>query len=194
MRQVFFGGDSAGANLVSTYAAAISNADLQQRLGLRPVLQSQHVRGLLLHSGVFDLHALYAAREHSPKIIAWSVGNVVSAISGENPPQAQTLKNMSATPWLNRAYPPCMCQPAPTTALPPAKPSRLSLLYAPTACPYRRKSIPKPTPKNCRMCSISIWISPPATRYCSNRWILCSSTANKQAACKQDIKLTGRCF
>ena len=97
MRYVFLGGDSAGANLVSTYAAAMSNADLQQHLGLRPVLQSQQVRGLLLHSGVFDLNALYAAREHSPKIIAWSVGNVVSAISGENPPQAQTLKNMSAT-------------------------------------------------------------------------------------------------
>ena len=105
-RQMFLAGDSAGANLVSTYVAAISNRDLQQRLGLQPVLQHGQVQGLLLHSGVFDMQALYAARAHTPKPIAWSVGKVVAAISGENPPQQQTLKNMSAIPWLTPDYPP----------------------------------------------------------------------------------------
>ncbi|RKG35486.1 alpha/beta hydrolase [Acinetobacter guerrae] len=105
LSKVFFSGDSAGANITSSYVAALNAAEMAQLLKLKPVISPQQVKGLVLHSGVYDLKTLYHSSAKAGKIVAWGAQSVIAKYSGENQPSDQQLDLMSAYPWLNAKFP-----------------------------------------------------------------------------------------
>ncbi|WP_158782967.1 alpha/beta hydrolase [Pantoea sp. BAV 3049] len=106
MSRVFLSGDSAGANIVSTYAALLASTMLQQQLELIPSVTHQQLKGIIVHSGVYDLSALYMQLDDENILLRWAGQNVIAEYSNESPPSDKRLKEMSALPWLNALYPP----------------------------------------------------------------------------------------
>jgi len=53
--RIFFAGDSAGANLVSSFILNQSDDELRKRTGLRQVLDMKKVKGVLFFCGLFDI-------------------------------------------------------------------------------------------------------------------------------------------
>ncbi|WKX26169.1 alpha/beta hydrolase [Tatumella ptyseos] len=106
LNRLFLSGDSAGANIVSNYAALLNSPTLQQQLAIPPAIQSHQLKGLVLHSGVYDIASLYQSGQKLPWTIRWIMQEVLGAYSGEKPPSLRKLYAMSATPWLTTHYPP----------------------------------------------------------------------------------------
>lgn len=95
--RVFLSGDSAGANIVSSYAAAVNSPEMAAQLQLK---------GLVLHSGVYDIKALYHGADKAGAIMSWGAHSVLAQYSGTPQPSDATLDLMSAYPWLNARFPP----------------------------------------------------------------------------------------
>ena len=106
VNNIILAGDSAGANLVSTYAAAVTNPALAQQLGFQPALRTTQLKGMVLHSGVYDMAALYAARQHTPWLVNQGMQDVIGQFAGSQHPNTAQLNRMSALPWLTHDYPP----------------------------------------------------------------------------------------
>ncbi|MEB3754916.1 alpha/beta hydrolase [Acinetobacter sp. MD2(2019)] len=105
--KVFFAGDSAGANLVTNYVSLITTPDLAQSIALQSPLNPTQLKGMVLHSGVYDLNTLYnSTQAASQGFIRWTGRGVIADLSGEKRPTETTLNKMSATPWVNKAFPP----------------------------------------------------------------------------------------
>src|SRR5699024_1097457 len=58
LNRVFLGGDSAGAHIISLYAAAETNPKLARDMGLEPVYKPGALKGVILCCGPFDLVAI----------------------------------------------------------------------------------------------------------------------------------------
>lgn len=54
-QRIFLAGDSSGANLITTYATALSHPYLRSALSLRPSISPEQLKGLLSFFGIFDL-------------------------------------------------------------------------------------------------------------------------------------------
>ncbi|WP_241649338.1 alpha/beta hydrolase [Rosenbergiella collisarenosi] len=106
LNRIFLSGDSAGANIVSSYAAMLNSPILQQKLLITPAIRPQQLRGLVVHSGVYDMASLYKSGQKLPWYTRWIMQQLIGAYSGEKPPSLRRLYTMSATPWLNTDYPP----------------------------------------------------------------------------------------
>lgn len=104
--RIFFSGDSAGANIISSYVAALNAPKMAQQLNLSPSISSNDIKGLILHSGVYDLNTLYHSSAKAGKIVALGAQNVIAKYSGHNHPTDAQLDLMSAYPWLNAKFPP----------------------------------------------------------------------------------------
>ena len=104
--RVFFSGDSAGANITSSYVAALNAPEMAQQLKLKPSISAAQIKGIVLHSGVYDLKMLYHSSSKAGKIVAWGAQSVMAQYSGEQQPTDQQLDLMSAYPWLNSKFPP----------------------------------------------------------------------------------------
>ncbi len=102
----FLSGDSAGANLVTSYAALLYSPILQHQLSLTPQLPAANLKGIVVHSGVYDLATLYQSAQQIMWPARWIVRGLIDAYSGESPSSLRTLNTMSARPWLTRSYPP----------------------------------------------------------------------------------------
>lgn len=70
--RIFLGGDSAGAQIVSQYAALVCNADLQARLKIVPAITREQLRGLLLCCGFYDMDTVLSARFPAMKTFLWA--------------------------------------------------------------------------------------------------------------------------
>ena len=106
LSRIFLSGDSAGANIVSSYAAILNSPTLQQKLLFAPAIRPQQLRGLVVHSGVYDMASLYKSGQKLPWYTRWIMQQLIGAYSGEKPPSLRRLYTMSATPWLTTGYPP----------------------------------------------------------------------------------------
>jgi len=106
LNRLFLSGDSAGANIVSNYAAFVNSPILQHQLAITPAIRAQQLKGLVLHSGVYDMASLYQSGSRLPWYTRWIMQDLLNAYSGENPASLRRLYAMSATPWLTTHYPP----------------------------------------------------------------------------------------
>ncbi len=104
--RIFLSGDSAGANISSSYVAALNAPEMAQQLKLNPSISAKQVQGMVLHSGVYDLKALYHSSAQAGRIVAWGAQGVIAQYSGQQQPTDQQLDLMSAYPWLNSKFPP----------------------------------------------------------------------------------------
>lgn len=71
-------GDSAGAQLASQLAAMITNPSYAQEVGIRPALPAEHLRGVILHCGIYDLGRVQSV----PGVVGWGFRVALSAYSG----------------------------------------------------------------------------------------------------------------
>lgn len=106
LSRVFFSGDSAGANITSSYVAALNAPKMAEQLNLKASISAQSVKGLVLHSGVYDLKTLYHSSAKAGKIVSWGAQSVIAHYSGYPHPTDQQLDLMSAYPWVTAQFPP----------------------------------------------------------------------------------------
>lgn len=107
-QQLYLAGDSAGANLVSHYAALLSNPAFAQQSGITPLIQPDQIKGLILHCGIYDLNAFINTAPDELKLIEWGVFNLVQAYTGNKKDDAEFLKSISPIQYLTANYPPVL--------------------------------------------------------------------------------------
>nr|WP_291369679.1 MULTISPECIES: alpha/beta hydrolase [unclassified Acinetobacter] len=105
-QQLYLAGDSAGANLVSHYAALLSNPDFAQQSAIRPLIQREQIKGLILHCGIYDLNAFIHTAPDELKLIEWGIFNLVQAYTGNKKDDTEFLKGISPIQYLTENYPP----------------------------------------------------------------------------------------
>lgn len=103
--RVVLAGDSAGAQLATEYAAVVTNPAFAAAVGMTPALRAEHLRGLVLHCGVYDLANLV----HAPGLIGWGVEQVIWAYTGSraltgNP----VLDRMASAASVSAEFPPTL--------------------------------------------------------------------------------------
>ena len=104
--QIYLAGDSAGANLVSHYAALISNPTFAQQSNFRPLIQREQIKGLILHCGIYDMNAFIHTAPDELKLIEWGVFNLVQSYTGNKKDDVEFLKSISPIQYLTANYPP----------------------------------------------------------------------------------------
>ena len=102
---IFFAGDSAGAQIVSQYALIQTNADYAKQLAITPVVARENIAGLLLYCGPFDIQQLSHLSDN--KIVAFLLNRVGWGYMGERKWQAsETTRLASTVDFATSAYPP----------------------------------------------------------------------------------------
>ena len=105
-QHLYLAGDSAGANLVSHYAALLSNPDFARKSAISPLIQREQIKGLILHCGIYDMNAFIKTARDELKLIEWGVFNLVQAYTGNKKDDADFLKRISPIQYLTANYPP----------------------------------------------------------------------------------------
>lgn len=106
--QLYLAGDSAGANLVSHYAALISHPDFARQSNITPLIKRAQIKGLILHCGIYDMNAFINTAPDELKLIEWGVFNLVQAYTGNKKDDAEFLKGISPIQYLTANYPPVL--------------------------------------------------------------------------------------
>jgi acetyl esterase/lipase len=105
--RILIGGSSAGAQIASQVVTAISSPDYAATLGITPNLQPAQLRGVVLHSGYYDLNAFVDEGEAPPaSLLGWGVMTIVWAYAGDRSPDSATLAEMSALGNATAEFPP----------------------------------------------------------------------------------------
>lgn len=100
---IFLAGDSAGSQLTSQLAAAISNPAYAAELGITPSLSRDQIRGVVLNCGIYDLNKMTGARG----IIGWGVNQSLWAYTGFRDFVASTAADqMSTVKHVTEKFPP----------------------------------------------------------------------------------------
>ena len=107
-QQLYLAGDSAGANLVSHYAALLSNPAFAQQSKIVPSIQPAQIKGLILHCGIYDMNAFVDTAPDELKLIEWGVVNLVQSYTGNKKNDADFLKSISPIQYITRHYPPVL--------------------------------------------------------------------------------------
>lgn len=76
--RVVLAGDSAGANMVSQYAAMVTNPNFAQWVGFTPSLAAAQLRGVVLNCGIFDVSRI----PEVTGIVGWGFNNALWAYAG----------------------------------------------------------------------------------------------------------------
>lgn len=105
-QQLYLAGDSAGANLVSHYAALVSNPHFAKASQLQLSTPLEDLKGLILHCGIYDLNAFVDTAPDEMRLVEWGVYQLVQAYTGQKPHDAAFLKQLSPIHQLSPNYPP----------------------------------------------------------------------------------------
>lgn len=103
---LFLSGDSAGANITSTYAAAVRSPVLRKQLAMDITMRPGQLRGLVVHSGVYDMKKLYHNLDKQNIFIKRIVYDILNSYSNGRASDDYVLDGMSAYPWVNSQFPP----------------------------------------------------------------------------------------
>lgn len=99
--RIVLAGDSAGANLVSQLATAITCPEYADRLGLRPALAVHQLRGVVLHCGIYDVSGVPQLRG----LAGWGFRVALRAYLGASSDGASG-RQMSTLHWVTERFPP----------------------------------------------------------------------------------------
>jgi acetyl esterase/lipase len=103
--RIVLAGDSAGAQLSSQLAAAITDPAYAAELGIRPGLEASGLRGVILHCGIYEMSGLL----HSTGIIGWGNRTALRAyVGGPGFATSPALAEMSTMHRATSAYPPTL--------------------------------------------------------------------------------------
>lgn len=106
--QLYLAGDSAGANMVSHYAALLTNPDFAQDSAFTPHIQAAQIKGLILHCGIYDLEHFVATATDEVKLLEWGILNLVQAYTGGQQDNAALLASISPAQHISANYPPVL--------------------------------------------------------------------------------------
>lgn len=104
--KLYLAGDSAGANLVSHYAALASNLSFAEQSSFEPSIKSDQIKGLILHCGIYDLESFIRTAPNEIKLFEWGINNLVQAYTGNRKDDAEFLLSISPSQHLTSDYPP----------------------------------------------------------------------------------------
>jgi acetyl esterase/lipase len=116
--RIVLAGDSAGAQLVSWYAAALRNAALRRNVGVTGVVPPRSLKGLVLFYGVFDMEAMFET--------PWKgITAMMRSLLGSDPDQfRRNARAASPIHHLTDRMPPCfLC----ASDLDPLRPQTLEM-------------------------------------------------------------------
>jgi acetyl esterase len=103
VERILLAGDSAGAQLSSQLATAITDPAYAAELGIRPGLAAHQLRGVILHCGIYELSGLL----HSTGIIGWGNRAALRAyVGGLRFADSPSLEQMSMMHRATAAFPP----------------------------------------------------------------------------------------
>ena len=100
---IILAGDSAGSQLSSQLATAITSAEYASELGITPALKPEQLRGIVLNCGIFDLPRML----DSGGITGWGIDQALWAYTGDrNLGNSAALQQMSTLDRVTGDYPP----------------------------------------------------------------------------------------
>nr|WP_174505675.1 alpha/beta hydrolase [Acinetobacter sp. Marseille-Q1620] len=105
-QSIFLAGDSAGANMVSHYAALLTNPVFARSLDFVPLITAKQLKGLILHCGIYDMASFITTAPDEISIIEWGVNNMVQAYTGNQKDNLEFLKQISPIQHITSDYPP----------------------------------------------------------------------------------------
>jgi acetyl esterase/lipase len=101
--RILLAGDSAGAQLSSQLATAITDPAYAAELGIRPGLNVHQLRGVILHCGIYEMSGLL----RSTGIIGWGNRTALRAyVGGPGFADSSSLEQMSMMHRATAAFPP----------------------------------------------------------------------------------------
>jgi acetyl esterase/lipase len=101
------GGSSAGAQLTSQVAAIVTNPAFAEEMGITPSLQPEHLRGVILCAGIYDMGAFLERGDMiRGGILGWGVGTTAWAYTGSRSRDSDALAQMSTIDHVTSDYPP----------------------------------------------------------------------------------------
>jgi acetyl esterase/lipase len=116
--RIVLAGDSAGAQLASQLATAITSPDYASMIKITPAIRPAQLRGVILQCGVYDLDALAA----TTGIIAWGFKTSMWAYSGDrNWSETAAGKQMSTLKFVTADFPPAFISGGNADGLTPAQ-------------------------------------------------------------------------
>lgn len=105
--RIFMAGDSAGAQITSQMAVLITNPDNAAALGIKPAINPEQLRGVILHCGFYDISKFVKSAEISPvRFLRWGMSTMVWAYFGTPNPDETILMQMSAMHNATPTFPP----------------------------------------------------------------------------------------
>lgn len=98
--RVFFGGDSAGAQIASQLAAAVSNEELAADMAFQPAIAADSVKGVLLMCGLYNMDTVRATGFQN-------IETFLSAYTGTVPFESfEHIDQLSTVQHITEDYPP----------------------------------------------------------------------------------------
>lgn len=104
--RVVLAGDSAGAQLAAQLAALGSNPAYAEEMGIEGAFTPAVTRGIVLHSGVFDLERLASTPGSGSRILAWGTRTTLLAYAGTREADDPVLRRMTVIHHLTPQFPP----------------------------------------------------------------------------------------
>ena len=98
LNNIFFAGDSAGAQIAAQFAILQTNLEYSEEIGLEPVLSSEQIQGVLLYCGIYDLPSLLNTDSKIFNFlftqIGWSYLGEKNWMNGENASSLSIINNV----------------------------------------------------------------------------------------------------
>jgi acetyl esterase/lipase len=132
--RIVLAGDSAGAQLASQIAAAVTNPGYAATLGLTPALLPDQLAGVILHCGIYDFDAV----AEQTGVLAWGFHKALWAYTGTRDwTRSPLAAGLSTLPALTPDFPPTFISGGDADPLTASQSvpfaDRLDLLGVPTA-------------------------------------------------------------
>ncbi|MDE6398415.1 MAG: alpha/beta hydrolase [Clostridiales bacterium] len=92
--RIFLAGDSAGAQIVSQYAAVVCNTRLQAEMKFRPCLGRDRLKGVLLCCGFYNMDTVFKSRFPAIKTFLWAYTNAKNIRKFARKDEMSAVKNL----------------------------------------------------------------------------------------------------
>lgn len=93
--RLFLAGDSAGSQIAAQVALVISDPRYAAEIGIAPSIDRRHLRGVILHCGVYDTHSL-VSDNNFVRTVGWSYFGTKDFSSDPRAAQFSIVRNITA--------------------------------------------------------------------------------------------------
>ncbi len=93
--KIFIGGDSAGAQIASQYAALVCNAELQDTMKIKPKISRRNLRGIILCCGFYNSDTVIRSRFPAIKTFMWAYTNEKKLRNYSRKDELSTVKHVT---------------------------------------------------------------------------------------------------